>query len=936
MNRRNWLALTAVVIGFACAPSVEDDDIGRAGDAIRFGTSVTNPQGSAHVNIWLGPKTATGSGTLLSDRWVLTSGHVLDKSRCQYAGGVSGNAITDPCTFLPSTHLVGHGNYSVLGPPSEFIPADRISVHPRFTQANDGTSDTGVDVALIHASKPFTITGNPSFQYPTLSTSETSFLGSPVCLGEFGYGPSLTNLNLCDSLTDKLSAGTLMTAQVSGVTSSSSTDWFDTVAAAACGYPTAQTARGDSGGGVFLLNTLVGVHRAGPAACVAGPGEAVRASKFAKWAKLVMGSLADVNAIVNLDLVPDTIVLREDASGLNYEFVVLDGATDAETTYLSVPKSLVGSAVSVALSAGKFNNDSFGDAIFQINGLAFVLAGGSGAFTSQALVPSANGETYDRFYVADFDDDGYDDVEAVRSSGWVDVLYGSGSGLTPGRDTWQIPSDDRNDGWFYAVTGPNEVTWPQPSFQSVLHVSDPAAEVRVEIFDGRNGSGFDRYDLPSAPSCFRLYGYPIDDGSPPNPSLLIKEVQGDAVDPLSQNPVFPENEWGTLYKGANDAKGNISNTTNYQYLISVTHAACSGTNTPFGINSFKIRASPGSLYAPKDFSFHPRDLFNPLSPGGVNGGSYPSKFDTDYSGFFVPFVMNVTNVAKLTLTDTDADRVDDPNFPGKEEVANKLSYVLVDYADPIDAQNNLKALATDTQVSGNYFSTIGDLGTYDRTYCLDPPKPGDSCFAQLASHPTDLLWIWQDVVPTNIIRVSRSGSYVLMSSRPPPIPAVTTAQSVQAWVSGGQGGLASYLPILLGEENPCGDPVGSSVLVSNAYDALRILDGKAGPGYGGSVQVRKFRSALLGAKLNVVRGASLGETMTSAFIYGTDGTVGQALIRADKALARHCLGMSCDGAKGCPLGGPVIPPQQGANLTELAAAEVLIAAINANQLTYHP
>lgn len=940
-NRVGALLALATLLALEGCVAESGESVASVADDIRSGTAVANAENTGHVVIARATPTGTpiaalGSGTLLSNKWALTAAHVIASATCPPATNTSGNTVLS-CSHNAKTYAVGLGNFVPL---STFSPqrrqADRVSVHPRYTPAG-ATEPQGVDVALIHVGGGgslggFVLNNSATGHSRQISAAaEQTSVGQPVCVDFFGYGRSQTNFALCSMSQDAASAGTLRTAQFRAV-ATADLDVFGVTSAATCQTPSAATASGDSGGPYMVGEQVIGVNSRGPG-CGPGDSFAIRGSKFVKWAGLVMSSIADVNFHFDLDAVPDAAFLSLDQTTQQYIVTILSGANDASVSFPIFPFSLIGAITDIAMAAGSFNGDGFGDIVLALNGNGFVLTGGASAFTSKTLTPSAAGAKYADFFTGDFNGDGIDDIEAVRTDGEVDVFYGTGDAqvVTPAEEMVHLPTADRTDGKFFAITGPNELTYPQPAADFLLYVEDEDAQVRVEIFDGRNGTGYDRYDVSNiAPSCFRLYGRPVDDDSPLDPTKLIVEIPGDSAY-ASGKPVFPENDWGTLYAGPNDSRGLIPFTDPpaHQYLIVATHAGCTGTTGSLGINSFKIRTSPVDLYYPLDFSFHPRDLVNGMFATGIGGGSYPSKYDTTYSdlGVFDSFIAALgPNLKKVALTDSDADRLNHPVYPGQETVANDLDYVIVDYFNPSTI------IQTVTNVSGNYWEPIGALSTEVNEILFVPA----SAPAGTANPYEGFTWRWRKVIPNNIIRVAYEGSRVFMSSRFPRIPRVTSVQPTADWRGGGPAPVTALLPIVLGQLNPCGTPVGSSIVVNNWSTAIQVLDGKAGKGLGAAKVVRDFRTELFTTKLNVARAVGQGEPLPSAFIYGTNTTVADALLEADEALARHCHGVSCNGAQGCPQGGPVIPPQQGANLSALAAARLLLTSINANELTYHP
>lgn len=556
----------------------------------------------------------------------------------------------------------------------------------------------------------------------------------------------------------------------------------------------------------------------------------------------------------------------------------------------------------VSFALGDFGKDLVQDVAAIVNGVLFYATVSPGGSVGLKLGFTGLSSDYQSLRSGDFDGDGVEDLEAINGSGDADVFYGSPSGLTVGRPMVSMPTGQRDDGKFVFVTGPSELTYPNPTQWFSIDVPSTATDLRIEVFDGANGTGYDRYDVGATSGCFRIYADPATTGVP---------IAGNLLGSVEAS-TLPENAWKSIYKNGLDSKAkNTADPNTYSYIVEATFGSCSGTTPALGANSFKVRTT-GNMYYPLDFSFWGRDAVGPWAKGT---GTFPAKYDTTWNGVFDPFVVPIGSVSTtLKLVDSDADRKDDPNHPGKESVANDIEYSVVDYATGAPVSSS----ASNTNPSGNYFAAIGDLDVE----CKNVTVPAGHEF---------VIWRWNKVLATNMIHVWFD--FVAASSKALPPPGSSSAQPPSGWAQASPSVLSAHLPVLLGQLNPCGQPVGSGMQVASLVDLVRILEGKAGPDYGGPPQLREFRAELLAAKLNLVKAAALGEPLGTGKIYGTDLVVGAVVAESDAALSKHCYGVDCDQEKACPTG-QSIPPQQGNNLPALIALLPYLQAINSGEVTY--
>ena len=134
------------------------------------------------------------------------------------------------------------------------------------------------------------------------------------------------------------------------------------------------------------------------------------------------------------------------------------------------------------LSSDRYILSQFGDYTLYYDGVP-------GGLPIPHLAPFSPSTQYAELRSSDFDGDGFADVEGLMSNGYVDVYYGSSSGLGSVVEMNGVPTADGNDGKFLSLSGPGLITVVYPSTEMNVYPNDP--ELRIEVFDGDIGGLFD-------------------------------------------------------------------------------------------------------------------------------------------------------------------------------------------------------------------------------------------------------------------------------------------------------------------------------------------------------------------------------------------------------------------------------------------------------------
>lgn len=949
MARRGILVLAAVLVALATlggAAGCSDEHVERSSSPIINGTAVSSPETSRFVQVWeleTAPVTIArnqASGVLLDGSTVLTCGHCLDNSLCPPAPA-TGN-VTRGCRFKPSSHLVWRANGDPKLAGSAYRAPTRVSVHPMYQAFVGAVGESKVDIAILHLAQPYTVSGTLGVSTGTTASLLTTPTTTVTC---YGYG-----LNTVTGGNKTLRSGVL------GITSLYFDGWsfvMDRTSGGVVPY------RGDSGGPCLLSSgTVAGMMRSvqeetDDAGTVTGVeyGTAVAAQAFRCWKDNLAGSFFDINEDMDLDGRPDSVAwIRDYPCGLfsptgkcfaaRIAYSAAAPGTPCNTLTLSMIPDLGQPIPSFDLATGDFNQDGAIDFIGQLAGIPFALNGIPGDLTQLASAGlTFLSSTYTKFYVADFDGDGVDDVEGLTANGYVDTYFGCpknsttcAPGLSEKFEVDAFPSPDRFDGKFTELTGTDNGTYPVP--EMTIWIGSPGQDknLSVDVFDGFFGSGHDRtFESGPADTCFRLSTDKYGNGTDLS---QVAAVSGSEM---------RENEWSAVYRGPQDPKAKDEGSGDYWYRLEVKMGNCTGTIPPSKIaaNAFKVRAN--STVYPLGFSFWGRDRTGDwVPPVGVR-----PLYDTDYDGTFsFQFYVDESTTC-IQLRDADADSANDESLPSHENIANDIFYFVQDEAG--------KTIFTNLNPSGQCSPSLGSQCDVELSPKIDVT-------------PGWYWWTWKNVLSGNQVRVwhpsvpnecdvstgaggaggaGGTGSTQPQSAEEQTAPGLplyanlprrvithTSALPRSAWLAKSPSEIAPLLPIVLGSLNGCGKPIGGSTTVTTVEQANAILAG-------GKKNDREseLRAELLAAKLNLAFAASTGEPLANAFVYGSRSSVGSAVASADEVLARACPGLVCRHELGCGKTGPYsLPPGKGgsdsATKQELELTTRLLSMINARKLEY--
>jgi len=670
---------------------------------------------------------------------------------------------------------------------------------------------------------------------------------------------------------------------------------------------------GDSGGPCLGAgNGILSLHWGRtPAWPFDSGGTEIAAKGFKAFADRATNAIATAQGYADGDQFVDTLLLLTNWD--NTVLVTADfGNGESFSHETGIDASVFQSGVP-SIVTGSFNLDvgsSLDDAVALIGGQlvyfqSLVVEDGFGNQLGTLVpMPVLSSQTFASINSSQLNADSYDDVEAATGDGDVQVFYGSPTGLSSGISMQGFPSADANDGKFITVSQnsggtPFAITRPNPKSTLYVGVSHDSSSVTVQVFDGDLAglydyyfSGTDEYIPDNVVMCYAL-----------TPDKFKKDSKEALPIVIRTGEEFGDGAWTSLYEGpVHDSAQAPSG--NYFYRVDAWLALdeCSSDEEPpnpyepvvpvrqqdlyyHALNAFKVRATGQVSVTSDDFGFIAYDEVGPYFQPYAH--RWTPAMDTDFDGEFTFHIPVSQSVTAITLSDDDADYKFDEDRPGVGYGISELSYV-------VETQTGTYE---NTNPSGNYLGA----GSWDKETHTVPVLGPDQT----------LVWRWDNVLAENNIHVWPPGAVtadVELFGAPAPVGAPYVASSVQPvpfWEQAGWQQILPHLPIVLGELNERGWPVGHTVVIRTVPQAKNVLRRSVNTGNSNTASIHSLFGELLAARLNLARGPELSDPLGAAHVWGESQTVAQLVWEADRALANRFnegVGdlMDLDGHQGCP------------------------------------
>jgi hypothetical protein len=430
--------------------------------------------------------------------------------------------------------------------------------------------------------------------------------------------------------------------------------------------------------------------------------------------------------------------------------------------------------------AGNFNGDVNASTGLPQRELAFLSGGkpfyllsvgtnGTGGMVGRPLDGQAG---YVKLRVDDANNDGIDDIEAVRADGSVRVFLGrsgfadTGGPSTQGIDYEGMPSADPGDGRFMVTSGGRGTDLDHLSM--LVQFPSSTTNVSLQIFDGDYAGVYDDFDAAEAFACYALHAAP--DGTPPdNPTVGALFIRNETD--------FEDGVWNDVLTGPPHVEARLGSGQPYFYRLEVYFSSTSACDDVVGesdaTNAIKLRSNGAVIWDTGDIELMPRDL-----RGDFGGGVFASTVDTDYDGTW-DFLVDVGDAVsgEIQLLDRDADRAD-ATIPGAPPQPN-LFYELL----PIDPDADFMYTIESPQgPSGNFPDE--ETFAFDTHGLANPSRSFGGLW----------LWHWGNVRAGNDFHVGVRASparYAATGSRVRRL-SPSASRSVQVW-SGDSAGLARTL-----------------------------------------------------------------------------------------------------------------------------------------------
>jgi len=872
---RALLAVGCIAAGSSCSSHEDGEATSRTGQPVVSGTPVSDPPGSGVVFLKsaravnkVAQITDFGSGSLLTNEWVLTAAHVVYDAAA------------------PSQVEVRLGNAS--DPNAQVRKAKRIDIHPGYETPSDPQNATfSTDVALVQLEAPFT--GTPPLS--SVSSKTTDAIWALTTSSCFGYG--WTNCGVAQPGT--LTFADFDPSAVNAVTGREFSVHMNGLGQALW--------HSDSGGPCYVPGTheQLGVIRASDDGyCPLHPdweGSVVSAQGFRDWAiyapTTIVSAYADFDHDWKLDWVGFT----------QYEARIFfaKGGTYA----IPLPGGVnVLPAAKVAL--GDFNQDTLPDLLVSAAGQFLYMSGANLAFLPPGLTFTPIFNDYSSFVTRDLNGDGFDDAEATRADGTRDLYFGGPSGLDNGTPADGWPTTDGNDGKFLAlVSSAPGLATPENNYMSFFIVAEKTAPyLDVQVFDG-DMAPTGRWDVGNpagAVTCYGLYFLPDGDPSNPNPPNVAFKTSAE----------FGDDRWERITTEARIDNAWYASQTSLPWVYYVLdvylsqNGDCSEVSslaTPM-INPYKVRATGQISMAWGDLAF----LGGGVTGENISTDKPPDQIvrDTTYDGEFLFWFYAPPGSTEALLNDADADISVDADPDGTRGPLDiKADGVATGASSTIQYQvydANGTLAYTNTNPSGN---NNGDTQT-DREEVKVPVSEGW------------WLWDWYGVHTHNDVRIwvpfASPAQYQMFTKRSEwrsPSAALDVgkwqARSISAnllpiAIGSGSSQLivstSSVAGLVLNESDPSvgGAPSGKQTICHG----VALGDGKAKPitvaqaavaahvAHGDDTNrpsvMSKLAAELLAAKLNVAAAHQFGQRLEAAYVYGRTVTVASLIAQGDSAL----------------------------------------------------
>jgi hypothetical protein len=863
-----------------------------------------------------------GTGVFFDNHHLLTAKHVVEGAR------------------TPGVVVVRMGSQVFHG--TAFFP--RVSSSPLDPHQ--------LDIAVVRVDSAATINGNSqTYVRPLLNLNGDGVYASGITSVDcYGYGHG-TQVNGVDQGLGQFRFATMpLTPRVDpfNLYDEDTPDYFWVEAQP----PTdPQLARGDSGGPCLYSNpanplttAVVGIAKGVSAVPLGYPPRYGFVTALGWWgqfwvmlqARSIVSATGDFDADGALDTIAitvnngllniETLFGNELFPGSSHGLVNFDsaGLLQAVLGGVTVPAPVLDDPPAL-VAAGDFNGNGTSDILSQFGGYTLYYDGVLGGLPIPHLAPFSPSAQYAELRSADFDGDGYDDLEGLMSNGYVDVYYGSPSGLGSVAQMNGVPTADGNDGKFLSLSGPGLITVVYPSTELNIYTNE--SDLRIEVFDGDVGGTFDN----------AVPGIQIDDGKKDVACYLLQDCSGPCTNVLvrsSEDFADADNAWKPLHETV--APGT-------RYKLRVTLGTCDGTDCTCDQNGqppgpvgtlanqvFKVRANAQLGIDSSDWAFMGLDGAGDYTPARDLLAPIP---DTTFDGDFQfplwlgaePETVYITDCDADYLLDGTRDPSDTSQEPGVAVGANDtVKFSLLWH----DGNGAMHTEFPNTSVSAAAIEQESGEGLEFLQWYRDP-----SGNVECEQHAVDAQakggwwrWWWHGMAAVNNVQVTPTTGSASQTSTPysfvfdrsgKGIPSPSSAMPIDDWRSDTQK-VASTLPVDIGSDLTVSDdqvaalvlaPQGFSVLpvsgserawlkamqhdkVTLCHEGAPITAAASAVGahlaHGDDIArphgMTLLLAQLLTAELNLKAASQLGEDLASAAIYGREETVGEIVTEAEAAV----------------------------------------------------